>query len=140
VAEAIFGLVGVVVGALVTGGVEFLAERRRESSLRRKAARLVEAELDQAARALETALDAGRSWNPPSVPSWAEYAPVLADSLDTDDWQVVESAVGMIKIEEMGQPDRPPAREEVERESLDEEVHRVIQQAAETLRRLAGDE
>jgi hypothetical protein len=58
-----------------TGGVELLGERRREAA-RRKAARLVEAELNEAESAFEAALDEGRMWaEPPSVPSWKEYAP-----------------------------------------------------------------
>jgi hypothetical protein len=80
VAEAIFGLVGVIVGAVVTGGVEFVAERRREAALLRKAARLVEAELDEAATIFEGALEDGKLWsgsNRPEVPSWREYAPCL---------------------------------------------------------------
>jgi hypothetical protein len=45
VAEAIFGLVGVVVGALVTGGVQLILDWRREQRDLRRTKRLVGAEL-----------------------------------------------------------------------------------------------
>jgi hypothetical protein len=44
-ATAIFGLVGVVVGALVTGGVDFLLEHRRENAESSRVKRLVAGEL-----------------------------------------------------------------------------------------------
>jgi hypothetical protein len=45
---AIFGIVGTVVGATVTGGVDYLLERRREQALIRQAKMLVADELHTA--------------------------------------------------------------------------------------------
>jgi hypothetical protein len=44
VAEAIFGLVGVVVGAVITEGAEYYLKRRKEKADVRQAARLAQAE------------------------------------------------------------------------------------------------
>jgi hypothetical protein len=142
VAEAIFGLVGVVVGALVTGGVEFLSERRRDAALLLKAARLVEAELDEAESAFKHALDQGRLWasqHQPSVPSWREYAPVLAEALGTSDWQVVESAVAIIRFATVREPEQPLGQEGISREDLQQGL-RVVAAAGLILRHVAGDD
>jgi hypothetical protein len=45
VAQAIFGLIGVIIGAAVTGGVDLVLERRREDAAARQAKRLVASEL-----------------------------------------------------------------------------------------------
>jgi hypothetical protein len=121
-----------------TGGVEVLGERRREAALRRKAARLVEAELNEAESAFEAALDEGRMWaEPPSVPSWKEYAPVLPDALNTSDWQVVESAVAIVRLApDAGEPIGP---EGTPREHF-EQSYRLVVSAERVLRRIAGDD
>jgi hypothetical protein len=141
VAEAIFGLVGVIVGAVVTGGVEFVAERRREAALLRKAARLVEAELDEAATIFEGALEDGKLWsgsNRPEVPSWREYAPVLAEGLDTDDWGVVEAAAAITRMAARREPDQPLTPLGLGRHQV-QDGYKVIKQAALILSRVAGD-
>jgi hypothetical protein len=45
VTAAIFGLIGVVVGALVTSGVDLLLDKRRDGQLGRQASRLIGDEL-----------------------------------------------------------------------------------------------
>jgi hypothetical protein len=57
--EAIFGLVGVVVGALVTGGVSFALAWRTERSDILAGLRLLEADLLNAESAIEVAVEAG---------------------------------------------------------------------------------
>jgi len=118
--------------------VEFLGERRRNAALRRQAARLVEAELNEAENAFEIALDEGRMGpEPPSVPSWKEYAPVLADALNTSDWQVVESAVAIIRL--APDPGEAIGPEGTPREHV-EHSFGVVVSAERILRRVAGDD
>jgi hypothetical protein len=54
-ATAIFGLIGVVVGAVVTGGVDFILEKRREDAEQKRARRLIAGELQLVAVHLEQA-------------------------------------------------------------------------------------
>jgi hypothetical protein len=82
---AIFGLVGVVVGALLQGVISWGMERRREGWAVRKAGRLFSAELQRCQLALEQAV----SWRPPmewstlvagieaALVRWPEHADVL---------------------------------------------------------------
>jgi hypothetical protein len=60
VAEAIFGLIGVVVGALITGGVEYVMRVREEKTEMRAAARLTHAELGFAETLYTALLESGR--------------------------------------------------------------------------------
>jgi hypothetical protein len=62
-AEAVFGLMGVVVGGLLTGVVAFYLERRREKQEAQVARSIARSELVEAARAIEDAL-AGDEWPP----------------------------------------------------------------------------
>lgn len=89
-AEAIFGLVGVVVGGLLTGVVTLLLERRRENQEARVAQRIARSELGEAAKAVEDALAAGE-W-PPGwdkkrwSESWSTNRRVLAATMEDDDF------------------------------------------------------
>jgi hypothetical protein len=101
--QAIFGLVGVVVGGLVSGGATYLMARRGERRRERAAVRLVEAELRHGANVAEYVLppllkDASAG-SPQLVNSmrkaltglpppnaWNEYRGQLAELLDARDW------------------------------------------------------
>jgi len=91
VSAAIFGLIGVVVGALVTGGVDYVMQRRREKAELRQARRVVAGELSDLWYQLET-ITAGDRW-PGEVPEewfasrmWEAHRPVLASQLSDEDW------------------------------------------------------
>ena len=93
---AIFGLIGVVVGAAINGAVTSWHQRRVERSDFRSAARLVRSEL---VRFRSLAREAGRHI-PEHLPQLHEAAPilwqsnraVLARSLGEEDWELVARA------------------------------------------------
>jgi hypothetical protein len=90
VTAAIFGVAGVIVGALVTGAVTYIFERRRERREARSARLVVRHELEEATKAVEDAL-AGKEW-PPGwqnmrwSQSWSTYRPVLAATMEEQDF------------------------------------------------------
>jgi hypothetical protein len=141
VVEAIFGLVGVVIGALVTGGVEFLAERRRDAGQQRKAARLLDTEFRDERGTIRLALDTGHwwpEWDRPSVPNWPEHARPLAGSLDTRDWSDVVLAAGLVRL--VGES-RPAEHGPVEKHKDGLiKTAQALARAGVVLRRHAGDE
>ena len=91
---AIFGLVGVAVGAVLTGMVEWARESRGESQRARAAARLLRADLFLAARMLTNAQKrrAMPGFIEISVPSWREHRDLLANALDSSTWGIVALA------------------------------------------------
>jgi hypothetical protein len=96
ITAAIFGLLGVVVGAVINGGISALSQRRTERSELRSAARLVRSEL-VGFRAV--ALEGGRR-TAEELPQLRNAAPVLwqanrailSRALDSDDWETVSPA------------------------------------------------
>jgi hypothetical protein len=95
VSEAIFGLIGVVVGALATGGVEYWMAWRRERAELKQAKRLVAEELESLKGQLSTILRENRTPDalPPDVQerflptsTWLEYRAILARRLDDAVW------------------------------------------------------
>src|SRR4051794_31757018 len=99
-AQAIFGLIGVIVGAVVTGLVEWWQARRTSANLRRAAARLVQDELVTAVGVITVALrDAQRAAATIreavtqeayiSTAMWREYRPVLAEALTLGAWNEI---------------------------------------------------
>jgi hypothetical protein len=87
-AEGIFGLIGVLVGASVAGWVTLRLERRREKREALAARRIVKSELEEAKRAVQDAL-AGREW-PPGwdettwTQTWSTNRSVLAATMNGD--------------------------------------------------------
>jgi hypothetical protein len=94
--EAIFGLVGVVVGGVLSGGVGYALERRRATNAATVAARLLADELAFALWVLKIALDARRWSDVPrydfGVDLWAEHRALLASKLSVADWIQVSAA------------------------------------------------
>jgi hypothetical protein len=100
VTEAIFGLLGVVVGGLLSGGMMLGIEHVREHRDARTAARLVHYELIRAVSLLEVALDLGSPL--PFVVSfateaWSEHRSGLARTLDTSTWGAALSAYSALE-------------------------------------------
>ena len=93
--EATATLVGVVVGAGMTGLVTFLREWRRELKDKRAAKRVIRRELKEAAEAVRDTKAAGR-WPPGWVKtwsqSWAMYRPILAAAMRADAFDTVATA------------------------------------------------
>lgn len=107
--QALIGLVGVVVGAVLSGGVGYLVARRDERRRARASARLLQAELRPVADYLDAVVvgnlelftGAGRpllasalgpllEMTPPRL--WAEHQALLAWALGTADWYAIASA------------------------------------------------
>ena len=101
---AIFGLLGVFVGALITAGSNYYLALRHERVEREKddhahaiavkrAARLIEQELGLAESVADVAIDT-RRWADVklSTNAWQEYCPVIASELSTADWDAISSA------------------------------------------------
>jgi len=104
-------LAGAVVGGLMTGYFTYLIERRRDRrdkkrekatrrNLVKQAARVVDAELEQAETSARSAVERQEWWpnelGPIEVGSWNQYRAVLASKLSLDDWRVVAAAFGFI--------------------------------------------
>lgn len=90
-------ILAVIVGALVSGGVQLYIEMRRDRRADSKAklvvARLVSAELSTAHSAMTFAILEG-SWWWEDIPTdhWSEQSGVLAGFLSAEDWQAVRDA------------------------------------------------
>jgi hypothetical protein len=101
VTQAIFGLLGVLVGGLVTFGVEMVLQQHRENELVRQAARLVGFDLQVSSRVTRLALKQDELWleqDRPAVPSWPEARTALAGALDANGWKLVTTAVLLVGL------------------------------------------
>ncbi|MGZ6641512.1 MAG: hypothetical protein ACXVFT_06685 [Solirubrobacteraceae bacterium] len=119
---AIFGLVGVIVGGLLTGTVETVRERLSQRTLSRAAARLLSAELSVQQVILEKrATDASAepvSDGMPGVADWPEQRVVMAKTLDDDTWRAVAAAYANLVI--WHSQSRPTANADVKRREMAE--------------------
>jgi hypothetical protein len=104
--EAIFGLVGVVVGGVLTGVVQAWQQRRTARAEMRAGARLISAELSVLQERLRRYGDGqtGRPELPDVV--WPAHRAVMARELDRDDWVMVARAYALL---ELWEGDRPAA-------------------------------
>lgn len=88
-AEAIFGLIGVIVGGLLNGGITWLTERKQQRAGAKTAARIVIAEIRDNERTLELALEK-RNWDylkdAVSLQAGTEHRASLAGTLNDDGW------------------------------------------------------
>jgi len=101
---AIFSLIGVVLGGIITGGTQMFLERRRERRAVRRAKRLVGGELLHASMILRSLSDS-KIW--PSSPdatsvlptsAWQEHRAHLADVLDEDLWNQLVTTYSRLEI------------------------------------------
>ncbi len=98
---AIFGLLGVLVGGLITSVSNYhLAVRRDRADQRihaievKRAARLIELELAVAHTVAKGIVEMGLfSDQPLSIESWQKWGPVLAPELSNADWDAVSLAI-----------------------------------------------
>lgn len=115
---AIFGLLGVLVGGLITAGVEWWRDRRARAETievkreaRTRAARMVFQELVNATAVMKVTVKNSRwSGHPLSTAAWQEYAPVLTTALGNRDWLIVSGAFGEIaRLERLESAEVPGA-------------------------------
>jgi hypothetical protein len=133
---AIFGLVGVVVGAVVTGAVSWLLERRREAAEARAAARLLKSEVTAACEDIDSALHEGKwpiAYRPTWRQSWSTYRRPLAVVMQATAFD--EVAVAYSRMDQL-QGGFSAARAEDQRELsyADREFFTRTQPALETAR------
>jgi hypothetical protein len=95
VTEAIIGLVGVIVGAVVTAGLDWLRQSRREAAEAIVARRLVGLELTLALNMLRIAHADGRWW-PDAIrlrtDAWEAHKSILAASMPEQEWSMLATA------------------------------------------------
>jgi hypothetical protein len=102
---ALFGLLGVVIGGIITAGSNYLLDRRRErAAIQRderndvieikRAARLIDIEILRAAAATRMMI-ANKRWPNAKLKTdaWQEYGAVIAPVLSYDDWLTLVKAI-----------------------------------------------
>jgi hypothetical protein len=125
VTAAIFGLLGVIVGGLVTGGVNYIMERRRERAELRQAKRLVADELLTVATQYSIMVEdreTPKKWSPswanllPST-SWEQHKATLARGLSDKDWADLPGFYSIVEAYRSsllgGGPEQPIADEQL---------------------------
>jgi hypothetical protein len=94
-----FGLGGVLVGGIITGGTGWFSERRILKREARVGAQLLRRELQTATRSISMGVK-DRTWGPTrslATKAWDEHQPALSVALKPADWIVVASAIAYIR-------------------------------------------
>lgn len=94
--NAIFSLIGVVIGGLLTGAVQSFQQRRSDRAQLRAASRLLSAELSEqhvflASLTNQDSAQASMT-DLPAISAWPDYRPLMARLLDDEAWQAVARA------------------------------------------------
>jgi len=104
---AIFGLVGVIVGGIITAGSNYLLDRRRERAVSqrdsrnyaielKRASRLIDAELLRARAAADICVKDRHWWSQDvelTTEAWQKYSGIIAPELSYTAWLAVMGAV-----------------------------------------------
>jgi gas vesicle protein len=111
-ATAIFGLIGVIIGGLIAALSSILVEARRDRKLEQRerkgrlgllkeAARVLDAELEQAATSAYFVVKKRCWWpeemGPIKIDSWNKYRAILASELAYEDWRTVVFALAFVE-------------------------------------------
>jgi hypothetical protein len=118
VTEAIFGLIGVLIGGLIAAATTFAFERRAGQLRASASARLLEDDLETTRSHLDAVsrkqhsdpkVDAFRKnlhWArlrrqlPAALEGWERHRPVLAETLDRKDWDTVAASYRLLEREQ----------------------------------------
>lgn len=97
---AVFGLIGVIVGACINGGVAFWARSKALRAERRVSARLVYEELDGLETTLSVSADARILLEdlPLPTPEWLAHKTTLAAGLNQTEWVCLSGAYASITL------------------------------------------
>jgi hypothetical protein len=108
----IFGLAGVLIGGLITWGIEWWREHQRLSGQVRMAARLMSDELRRASALLSLLEDSPGDEQIPRVlapfeglPAWTQYGPVIAREASHEAWAAVHLAYRSVELALIRGPD-----------------------------------
>ena len=144
---AAFGLIGVIVGGLITAGSAFILEQRREQGEQQKEQRTHDTEVRTAARLVDLDFRIARAcakisiqhleWydtprEPLTCQHWDKYRATLASELPLDDWITVLTCV--LSVSEMSFH-----REQVRRENkmtIDSKTVEFLQTQIERLKKV----
>jgi hypothetical protein len=115
---AFFGLLGVIIGGIITAGANYLLDRRRELAAKerdehhralevKRAARLIDIEILRVAASLKIVIDR-KHWSSPKLTTeaWQKYSAVIAPVLSYSDWLTVVKAI--IAIDSIEWNEVPP--------------------------------
>jgi hypothetical protein len=131
--EALFGLLGVLVGGVLGGGVQVAVAARERRQEARAAARLVFRDLWLAQDMLEAATRAETWWDPGfAIPldDWRTYRKALASALPAEAWTTVDGAFhGLRVIEDARRQDVEADADdhfEAVQERIPEDLERIV--------------
>lgn len=123
--EAIFGLLGVVVGGVMQSSATWWMERRREDWAARKAGRLLAPAFGRCQFILDVACKHGTSWGmigaevDDCLVSWPKHADALAGTISQSEWNTILQAVSALqRLQQRAHATPEAAVEEEHREFL----------------------
>jgi hypothetical protein len=142
---AVFGLLGVIVGGLITGAVDYVAKRREEQAVLRSLARALTSAL-MTLQSQATYCRDLRSWllvaEPLVLPdAWTENEMLLGRLLSWDEWVGLEAVVtSQLALRTLAaQAQRQPGLEQTHLPTVTKAAIAAIDNVLPSLSRLAGD-
>lgn len=142
--QAIFGLVGVLIGGLLTGGVDYMMRRREERETMRSLARAIHAELLDMRSQCEFCSDLGnwhlvdQAFKLPSV--WRDHELVLGRLLTWEQWAGLQAVrVSQVGVRQLAQlSNEAPQLKEVQLPTVTAAAIEAIDHVLPDIERLAG--
>jgi|SRR5215211_6657800 len=151
--DAVLPLIGVVIGAVLGGGMTYLLDKRREGRAAKAGLRLLLVELQATKQRWQTLT---KSWDdeptaanadllisdlkkrPYATAHWKSHQEVLASSLSRDDWEALANAYSLIGFVDAAAQEAASAEERMELPDVMKEAQGHLDAAIERLQRGAG--
>jgi hypothetical protein len=119
--EAIFGLIGVIIGGLLNGGVTYLTAKKQRQTEALIGARLIHSEIESNQLATQLSLEA-KTWDHfrfgIKIDDWLTHREALAGVLNDVDWSALDdyyaSARTSAQLKSFDAPSKPPGDRELE--------------------------